>query len=310
MTVNYGKTQLKKCMYSAIFLTILLGSITVLLIKDKSIAVLMVCTPIVLYFEVRSIALIFRILKRIKRHSIFLKCNDEEIYIYSIDGERECINRSQIKYLMWDTGKMYIQTETMEQQYKNSKLRKFLRYYLESNTNKLISPLWCESEELKKFCAYVGIEHKKKVEINVNDYVNLCSRYVVILVGICMFFLWTTISGQNLKIAIIVLVIHGIIQMILHKKDTVSLCVDKVNFGLILRCVMCSAFLAQYIFVACKVEELFMNNDILGACSVNTVILSIVVYLFFGLLFMPQKGFGRRMTYYMVRRSQNKLYNM
>lgn len=302
MTICFSKARLRKCLYSTIFLIMLLGIITVLLIKDKSLAVFMVCAPVILYVGMKAIVFFLQIIKRIKiEKDIFLMGNKEEICVYSVDGKKECVECSKIQCLAWDTDRIYIQMKAEKQQV-TSKLRRLLRYYVENDSNYITYPLWCESDELKKLCAYLGIEHKKKDMANMDEFVNLCSRYIVILVGTCVFFFWNTISRQNLKMAMLALLVQGIIQFVMHKKNTVPISQDKVTLGLVLRCVMCSAFLAQYIFCACRVEEIIMKRDLLGTCSVTTGVISVVIYLVFWCLFMPQKACGKRITSFWLRK--------
>ena len=82
MTICFSKARLRKCLYSTIFLIMLLGIITVLLIKDKSLAVFMVCAPVILYVGMKAIVFFLQIIKRIKiEKDIFLMGNKEEICV-------------------------------------------------------------------------------------------------------------------------------------------------------------------------------------------------------------------------------------
>ncbi len=76
---------------------------------------------------------------------------------------------------------------------------------------------------------------------------------------------------------------------------TTKKCEDNISMGLILRCVMSSLFIAQYVVVACKIEEMLRNCVLVQPASIHAGIISLIVYIIFWCLYMSPRGIGSKL---------------
>ena len=85
-----------------------------------------------------------------------------------------------------------------------------------------------------------------------------------------------------------------------YRNLTTKRCEDNVSMGLILRCVMFSLLIAQYVVVACKIEEMLRNCVLVQPASINTGIISLIVYIIFWCLYMSPRGIGSKLICILV----------
>ena len=105
------------------------------------------------------------------------------------------------------------------------------------------------------------------------------------------------------NIFIMLVLISG--MFFLYKYNKRSLEYDGISCGGVVRCMGCSLTMAQYILCACQIEEIVNKYQINLTLSMKSFGILSFFYLITAILFLPVKGFGKRIILHSLRMQEN-----
>lgn len=290
MTIFISQNKKRECIYSSLFMLSLILCFLGLEIKDGCIAVIIAILPIALIVLIKILSLIRNMLGT--NNVIFLELDDDRIRYYSKRGVRQEILLSDIKDIQIDDDVLHFY---LNENVKESRLRRLLRYYIENLANVVQIPILCDEKELDIFLQKVKQDnYNLPVNKDIDSFVGLCVAYICILLGAFWFFFLQAVWGCTLATNIIKLIIISILVVVMHFYNKNYLYNARFNFGSFTRCILASLFLAQYILCACQIEEIIKSTNLKLTSSWQSVGIIGLLYIIMCLLFIPENGLGRK----------------
>ena len=301
MEVYYEKKLMYKYVSSGIFLILLLGIVSFFLIKDKSWATIIVVGPGILYLALRTVILLIDFVNILRENRrVFLSLKNKRLKVCEINGEEIEFQINLIQGMEWDQEAICIRLREPFNQQKCTLLYKLFHYYWINNYSYYTYPLYCKDKELECLCKNSGVIYLQGIKVD-EQWVNIFSRYFIIVIGIFNFFIWAAIGNYNLGISIFLVVLLGIIEVIVRITNKAYLAMDRASIGLFVRCTMFSIFVAQYIFCAIRIQEVLKQEVFLDGCSIRVGMLFLIAYIVSIILYLPQQGLGKKMMRFFLK---------
>lgn len=290
MKIKYDKCEVRKTICSAFCILLFIFAIIILEYKSKKIALLIVLMPAMLGILIKTVRLLVYL--KINHNKIWMEINNKNIIYYSIDNQKVEIPISNITNIIFeeDAIRIYVNYNI-----KGRGIRNLFCYYLENLDNLYQIPNFGSKLETDAMVEKV----KERVNIdceneNISDFASLCGNYTIIIVGILFFFLTQTLWQNNINANLMILFLFVVGEIIIHYLDKASLCSEKFSWGGFLRCIGCSLTTAQYILCAYQIQMIYSGNDVYFRSSYHSIVVVAIVYVICVILFLPQKGIGRK----------------
>ena len=305
MKISYSKTEINKLKYSGLFLLFLMLLCVYFMIRDKEITVLIVSGPVIVALIAKLIQLFVFLFRYKKQGDFYLELKENTLIYRSIFDGKLHIDLAHIKDIQMDKEGLLLYMDYSLENNKKHKLSSLIKYYIPDLQNVYKIPILAEKEKIEMIFEVI----KEKiiscpVQEDMDKLVNLCGRYIYILVGILWSFELHVIGDGNLQQNVFKLLFLGVVMCYIHMVDKKPLYHNGVSFGVLIRCIGCSLIIAQYILCACQIEEIVKGICMnLSVSRQNFIILS-AVYVAIFILFFPSKGLGRRVTLYYLKRNK------